>query len=313
MITKIPFSDRTDWLELRKNAIGGSDAAAILGLSKWSSPLAVYADKLGLVPEREDNEAMRQGRDLEEYVASRFTEATGLKVRRENHILVNDERPFMHANIDRRITGENIGLECKTTSVYNKTDFEGGDVPPEYYTQCQHYMAVTGWASWYLAVLVLNKGFYVFKVDRNEDDITVLIEEERRFWEEHVLSRNPPEPMEQDDDTLSALYPRDEGGYVPLHSVSSTIKDLIEKKAEAKALDAEITALENRVKMALGEASEGSDDNYTVTWKTRTSNRLDTKALKAEMPDVYEQFVKETSSRTFLLKEIKKQSKERIA
>ena len=92
MITKIPFTDRINWLELRRNAIGGSDAAAILGLSKWSSPLAVYADKLGLVPEREDNEAMRQGRDLEEYVASRFTEATGLKVRRENHILVNDER-----------------------------------------------------------------------------------------------------------------------------------------------------------------------------------------------------------------------------
>lgn len=312
MITKIPFTDRANWLELRKNGIGGSDAAAILGLSKWSSPLAVYADKLGLVPEREDNEAMRQGRDLEEYVAQRFTEQTGLKVRRENHILVNDEHPFMHANIDRRITGENIGLECKTTSVYNRTDFEEGDVPPEYYTQCQHYMAVTGWPSWYLAVLVLNKGFHVFKIDRNEDDIAVLIEEEQRFWTEHVLARKPPEPMEQDDETLSSLYPRDDGGYVPLYSVSSTLADLIEKKARAKELDAEITALENRVKMALGDASEGSDDNVRVTWKIRTSNRLDTKALKAELPEIYAQYTRESSSRTFLLKEIK-EGKERIA
>ena len=313
-IKKIPFSSREEWLELRRNGIGGSDAAAILELSKWSSPLAVYADKLGLVPEREDNEAMRQGRDLEAYVAERWAEHTGLKVRRENHILINTDLPFMHANIDRRIVGLNEGLECKTTSVYNPTDFEGGDVPPEYYVQCQHYMAVTGWKVWHLAVLVLNKGFYVFRIERNEDDISVLIESERAFWHDHVLAQVPPEPMEQDDDTVASLYPRDEGGYVPLYSVSSTLSDLVAKKARKKDLDAEISALENRIKMALGEASEGGDDFYSVSWKTRTSNRLDSKALKAQRPDIYEQFIKESSSRTFLLKEINKNnSKERTA
>ena len=313
MIRKIPFTDHDNWLELRKQALGGSDAAAVLGLSKWSSPLAVYADKLGLVPPREDNEAMRQGRDLEEYVAQRFTEATGLKVRRENHILVNDAYPFMHANIDRRIVGQDAGLECKTTSVYNKTDFEGGDIPPEYYCQCQHYMAVTGYQKWYLAVLILNKGFYVFCIERNWDDITALIATEEAFWNNHVLAQVPPEPNDNDDDTLAALYPKDEGGFTPLYSMSATLKALVAKKEAAKALDAEISALENQVKLALGESSEGSDDNYTVTWKTRTSNRLDTKTLKAEMPEVYEQYAKESSSRTFLLKEIKKESKERIA
>lgn len=313
MIRKIPYKNREEWLELRRQAIGGSDAAAILGLNRWSSPLAVYADKLGLVPEREDNEAMRQGRDLEAYVAERFTEATGLRVRRENHLLVNDELPFMHANIDRRITGKKIGLECKTTSVYNTADFESGDVPPEYYVQCQHYMAVTGWETWYLAVAVLNKGFHVYKIDRNEEDIKILIEQERRFWEDHILTQIPPEPMEQDDTTLSKLYPKDEGSFVPLYSVSSVLAELSMKKAQKKDLDSEITALENRVKMALGDASEGSDDNYTVTWKNRTSNRLDTSTLKKERPEIYEQYLKEIPSRVFLLKEINKDNKEKIA
>lgn len=312
-LKKIPYPSREEWLRIRKQAIGGSDAASIVGLSKWGSPLSVYADKLSLVPEREDNEAMRQGRDLEEYVAQRFMEKTGLKVRRENHILVNEELPFMHANIDRRIVGQDAGLECKTTSVYNRTDFEGGDVPPEYYVQCQHYMAVTGWKVWYLAVLVLNKGFYDFKVERNEEDITALIGSERSFWYDHVVPGVPPEPMEQDDDLMSTLYPSDEGGYVPLHSVSRQLKDLMYKKQKAKELDGEITALENQIKMALGEASEGSDDHFKVTWKTRTSNRLDTTRLKKEQPEIYETFSKESSYRTFIVKEAKQANKEAIA
>ena len=75
---------REQWLELRRQGIGGSDAAAIVGLDRYRSPFDVYADKLGLKKEQPDNEAMRQGRDLEEYVASRFCEQTGKKVRRRN-------------------------------------------------------------------------------------------------------------------------------------------------------------------------------------------------------------------------------------
>ena len=301
-IQKISFNDRTNWLALRRKAVGGSDAASILGLSKWSSPLSVYCDKLGLTPEREDNEAMRQGRDLEEYVAQRWMEETGLKVRRENHILINTERPFMHANIDRRIVGVNEGLECKTTSVYNDTDFEGGDIQPEYYVQCQHYMAVTGWPVWHLAVLVLNKGFYIFRVERNEEDIAVLIETEKNFWEENVLKQVPPEPKENDSSTLTKMFSNENGGYVPLHHLSSTIKTLIEKKDQVKNLGDEISTLENEIKLTLGEASEGSDGNFDIAWKTRTTNRFDSSSFKKENKDLYNQFTKESSSRYFTIK-----------
>ncbi|HKM06341.1 MAG TPA: YqaJ viral recombinase family protein [Sphaerochaeta sp.] len=306
MIRKIPFTDRTDWLSIRRNAIGGSDAAAILGLSRYSSPLSVYADKMNLVPEKEDNEPMRQGRDLEEYVAQRFTEKTGLKVRKENHILVNDDTPFMHANIDRRIVGCLHGLECKTTSVYNDTDFEGGDIPAEYYTQCQHYMAVTGWDVWYLAVLVLNRAFYDFRIERNEEDIKALIDMEGSFWRDHVIAQVPPEPLEQDDYTLSALYPSDNGGFVPLNSASAILKELDQKKQLKKAVEAEVSTLENYIKQMLGDASEGSDDSYKVTWKNRTSTRFDSKRFKVEHAKLYKRYTNETTSRTFLLAPIKK-------
>lgn len=134
MITRVNYdpADRQAWLQMRRIGLGGSDAATITGHSPWSSLLELYYDKKGLLPEREDNEAMRQGRDLEEYVARRWEEATGKRVARVNAILYNMDYPFAFANIDRRVVGEKALLECKTTSVYNKTDFEGGDIPPHF-------------------------------------------------------------------------------------------------------------------------------------------------------------------------------------
>ena len=87
MFTKIPIGnlDRSDWLRLRKTGIGGSDAGAICGLNPYSSQMSVFRDKTcEIEEEQEDNESIRQGHDLEEYVAQRFMEATGLKVRKSN-------------------------------------------------------------------------------------------------------------------------------------------------------------------------------------------------------------------------------------
>lgn len=312
MIKKIPYPDRDAWLEVRKKAIGGSDAAAVAGFSKWASPLSVYADKLGLVPEREDNEAMRQGRDLEEYVAQRFCEDSKLSVRRENHILVNDAYPFMHANIDRRIVGAKEGLECKTTSVYNKTDFAGGDVPPEYYIQVQHYLAVTGWPVWHLAVLVLNRGFYRFRVERNEADIAALIEMEEDFWTRHIIAQRPPEPNCNDGDLIRDLYPAAEDSFVPLYHLEGQINELIEVKSLIAGYEERKQALENVIKLELGTATTGSCGEFEVTWKERASSRFDTSAFKKDHPDVYKSYLKESKTRTFLVKE-SKEDKEKIA
>ena len=144
--------ERQEWLEWRRKGIGGSDAAAILGLNPYCSPFDVYLDKIGAKEEQPDNEAMRQGRDFEDYVAMRFTEATGKKVRRRNAVLQHPEYPFILGNIDRLVVGEHAGLECKTTSVLNKAKFNQGEFPDTYYVQCMHYMPVTGlrkvWPYW---------------------------------------------------------------------------------------------------------------------------------------------------------------------
>jgi putative phage-type endonuclease len=163
MIKEIAFNNHEEWLEIRKKYIGGSDAAAVVGLNSFSSPYTVWADKLGKLPPKEDNEAMRLGRDLEDYVAKRFTEQTGKKVRRKNFILWNSDYPFAHANVDRLIVGENAGLECKTTSVLNLKSFKNGEFPANYYVQCMHYMAVTGYKNGILLFLFLVKSLRYLK------------------------------------------------------------------------------------------------------------------------------------------------------
>ena len=107
----------------------------------------------------EDNEAMRQGRDLEDYVAKRFCEATGLKVRRSNMMYRSTENPFMIADVDRLIVGRDAGLECKTASAFNADKWKDGRIPPHYLIQCLHYMAVTGKREWYIAVVILGRDF----------------------------------------------------------------------------------------------------------------------------------------------------------
>jgi len=101
--------DRNAWLKERRAGIGGSDVPAVLGISPYASPYTVWADKLGLIPEKEFTEAMRQGVDLEAYVSRRFCEETGLIAHKKNKILRNPIYPYSLANIDRRIVRERAG------------------------------------------------------------------------------------------------------------------------------------------------------------------------------------------------------------
>lgn len=119
---------REEWLDRRRKSIGGSDAAGIVGLSKWASPFSVWADKTGRAPEKEDTEAMRQGRDLEDYVA-RWMEETGKRVYRLPAMLYNPLYPFAHADVDSMVMGESAGLECKTAFSLDLKQFNGVEFP----------------------------------------------------------------------------------------------------------------------------------------------------------------------------------------
>ena len=299
---------RDEWLELRKKGIGGSDAAAIVGLDRYRSPFDVYADKLGLRPEIPDNEAMRQGRDLEQYVAERFMEATGKKVRRRNAMLQHPEYSFMLADIDRWVVGENAGLECKTTSVLNRTKFSQGEFPPNYYVQCVHYMAVTGAERWYLGVLVLNKAFHVFTIERDEAEIQALIEAEKHFWENHVMKQIPPAPdgSEATSEVIKQLFPEArEAVETALFGYESKIQQYLELDAKVKELEQERDKLKQEIQFAMADAEIGRAQGYVVEWKNQVRQTLDTKKLKSEHAEIYEKYLKPAQTvRMFMIKEV---------
>jgi len=275
MVAKISTLNMSheEWLEQRQKGIGGSDAAGIIGLSAYSTPYSIWADKTGRVPPKEDNEAMRIGRDLEDYVAKRWEEKTGKKVRRCNYILRNDEYPFAHANIDRDVVGENAGLECKTTSVMNLKKFKNGSYPENYYAQSVHYMAVTGADRWYLAVLVLGQGFYDFVIERDEDEIKALMEAEQNFWS--YVEKDTPPPftgLDPDSETLKVVYrdSNDDAPPVNLFGREQDIQNYLELKAQKKELDKSIKYYEQVLQNDLGANERGICGIYTVNWKTQS-------------------------------------------
>lgn len=294
-----------EWRKLRKKSIGGSDAAVILGLNKWKSKYTLWADKKELIPEINDNEAMRIGRDLEEYVAQRFVEATGKKVKRRNYMFLHNDYDFISANVDREIVGENAGLECKTTNIFAKSDFESGEIPLYYYCQCMHYMAVMGYEKMYIAVLVLGKAFYWFEINRDDTEIESLINAEVKWWNKYMVGDEIP-PLDGSDstaDTLSKMYPDDNGSIIYNSSLKSDAENYINLKTRIAELKKTLEEYENKIKAGIGEAEKCFIGKYEAIWKKQNRFSLDTKRLKVQRPEIYKEFLRETSVRTLKIKE----------
>ena len=296
-----------EWLEHRRKYIGGSDAPSIIGLNPWSSPYTVWADKLGKLPPKEDNEAMRLGRDLEDYVAKRFTEETGKKVRRENNILINPDIPFAHANVDRMIIGEDAGFEAKTTSVLNLKKFKNGEYPENYYVQCVHYLMVTGCERWYLGVLILGVGFKWFVVERDEGEIDALRQSEEAFWE-YVKSGEAPmtDGSASTSETLRTIYPESNGDTVNLMAYESDLKQYMTLSSLLDDVKKQREEVANRIKAFMGEASYGTYGNFKVSYSSYVRSTFDHKAFAKDNPEMdLSAYYKSSVTRTFKCNENK--------
>jgi len=291
-----------DWLWHRRKSIGGSDAAAIVGLNPWSSPYAVWADKCGLIPPKEDNEAMRLGRDLEEYVAKRFCEETGKRVRRENNIIINPDYPFAHANVDRLIVGNNEGLEIKTTTSLNLKRFKNGEYPANFYVQCCHYLAVTGAERWYLAVLILGKELKIFCIERDEAEIRALMDEERKFWS-LVESGTPPmaDGEKSTSEAISTIYSEgDDGGELELFAYENDLRQYVALGEQIKELKKLQDGCANKVKAYLGNAARGESDSYRVSWAPVVRSTFDMDKFTRDHSDIdLSGYYKTSTHRTF--------------
>ena len=288
----------TEWLTWRQKGIGGSDAGAVVGLNPYKSPIDVYVEKTSEeVQAKEPNEAMRLGTDLEEYVAKRWEEATGKKVRRNNFMMAHDDYPWMVANVDREVIGENAILECKTASPYSADKWKDGETPQHYVIQCLHYMAVTGAEKCYLACLIFSKGLEFRVIERDEDTINALIDIEKEFWNEYVLKNQlpPPDGSDAADECIRALYPESEAStYASLdETYISSCKRLDQITELKKELEDEEKMLKQEIQLEMKEAETAYAGTYKVTWKsTKPRETFDTKKFKAEHPELATQYIK---------------------
>lgn len=290
-----------EWLQFRKQGIGGSDAGAICGVNPYCTAMQVYLDKTTKETETIDNEAMRQGREFEEYVARRFAEETGKKVRRANAIFYNEHYSFMIADVDRMIVGENAGLECKTVSPFMAEHWKEGKIPLSYQMQCFHYMAVTGTDCWYIAALIYGREFIWHKIERDEEIIQNLIRLEKNFWENYVLAGNLPSPdgSKVSDEVLADYYKESDKSTIQLMGFDEKLKRRQELAELMERMEKEKKQIEQELKVYLGAAEIAENEHYRVSWKAFSSNRIDTNRLKTEQPEIYKKYLKTSQSRRF--------------
>lgn len=297
----------------RSKFIGGSDAAGIMGMSRWDTPLSIWAEKTGqyIKPEVE-SEAQELGRELEDYVARRFERKTGKKVLRSSETIFDETYPFIGANVDRLVDVEDAGLECKTASAWKSKEWEGEEIPQEYIIQCMHYMMVTGKKKWYLAVLIGNQSFQIKELNYDDKFIETLKKREVEFWENFIVPKIMPTLItSRDSDTLSGLFPlASEGKTIQLSDEANILIETLQaNKQDLKTVESAIEENENQLKALLGDAESGQTALYKVSWQNIKSRRLDTKALEQFYPDIVKQFKPEKITRRFSYKGLKEEEK----
>lgn len=260
-------------LEERRSGVGGSDAATVLGLNPYATAYELYLDKRGDAPEEDENflkEARYWGSRLEAPVADRYAEESGYKVQKANQMIRSKKHPFMLANIDRKVVGEDrrIGFEAKTAARPDGWGDTGSDeIPPYIMIQCQHYLAVTEYDVWDLAVLIGNRDFRMYRINPIQNIIDQLIEAETEFWD-RVTTGVPPAPQWQSAATtrlIKNLYPGTNGQVVMLPDVAQKYHDVSKDAAEQRNIfDNVVEGCKNRIAMIMGEASVGVLPDHTA-------------------------------------------------
>lgn len=308
MSNKEPIStlgmSEADWLEHRRSGIGGSDVAAILGLTKWRTPLQVWEDKKGISPPQEDNEAMLMGRMLEPIVAERWTQATGRVVQKDNKIRFHKDHDILLANIDRLIVSNDDGngpgiLEIKTTSSWAFKEWQE-QIPLHYYCQLMHYLNVTGYTWGEFGILVDGRNFERMHIERDPEFIAKMEQELLDWWFKYMTNNQKPPMKDKEADFAKSLAGSSIEASGPIVSVCNDLKVV---KEQAKQIKYKQEELEAQIKEFMQDTENLiAGDMMLATYKTQIQSRFNSKRFSKENPDLYEQYKEDQEQRRFTLK-----------
>lgn len=286
----------------RRRYIGGSDAAAIAGVSPYRTAIELWQEKTGQVEPGNDttSEPAEWGNILEDVVAKEYSRRTGLKIARVNQTRQHQTHDWMKANLDRRVIGKPEIVEIKTVRGL-------GDEPrPDHLLQVRHYMAVTDTERAHLVYLIAGQRMASFVIERDMQAEELLIKAEADFWR-HVQDKTPPSVQRITD--LRLLHPQDNGQTIAADcDTAYALKQLHTYRARKHEAEEEISRHEAIIQAAMGDAAAlVSETGQTlVTWKTsKPSEVIDTKRLMAEQPELAAGYLKtREGSRRFIVKDV---------
>lgn len=326
-ITKLT---ETEWKQYRFQGIGGSDAAAVFGISPWKTARDLYEEKVcGRTPASETDGwvAKEIGKRLEELVVQIFMKKTGLRPYAVRKMFRHPAYPFMLANVDFfvEINGEINIIECKTSFSFHMEEWENGGIPRHYELQGRHYMAVTNVNGVIFLCLHGNNenSFIMRSLVRDRDLEEELIEQEDWFWNHYVVGRNPPEYTEPVQLVLRSIRDRlgvKESETVELpKELSGHVTEYLELKRRKSELDKQSREIEERMKSAYApvqEALNGAEKGVLVlgdvryqagyTKRVTTSiNKESMEAMRILYPDICNEYAKTNVSRSFYIKQEK--------
>lgn len=300
------MNDRIEFLKRRKQFIGGSDVAALLGMSHYKTALDLYFDKTSEEVNADEISAPAYwGIQLEDIVANEYSKRTGIPIRLEPNTILHPEYPFLGASIDRW-AGDHI-LECKTAGfMQGKQWGESGtdNIPTAYIFQCAWYAMICNVERVDIAVLIGGNDFRIYTYNKNPALEEKIKEAAISFWNNHIIPRIPPEPISNTDtlklyenSTFGATITADEKIYELLNEIKA-------HKTQIKRLTTIVknksTEIFNYMKDA--EILLDPQGNPLATWRNQSTTRFDAKAFKAEYNDLYTKYIKNSNSRVFRLK-----------
>ena len=306
---KIESADHAAWLENRKAGIGSSEVASIVGLNPYESKYQLWLRKTGQTPAKEETFFMKAGHYLEDAVARFFEDESGytiIKRSASEDIYVHPDYEWARVSPDRTFWlsdthNDDKGiLECKTT----QREIDPDNIPPYWFTQVQYQLGVMGRKKAAIAWLSAGRVFDYREIEFVPDYFNWLMEQVEEFYTKNILGGEEPE-LTTVEDVLNK-YPISSATFVEASpEISGIISSLKEKKETKKILEEEIGELEDKIKLAIGEAeSLNYQGSVLCTWKSaKDGKKFDEKAFKAENPELWDKYVKTVpGSRRFLVK-----------